>query len=32
VIEEGGDQAAGLRYFLAVAAGQDGVVLGGADR
>src|SRR6266566_4735100 len=31
VIEEGGDEGAGLRYFLA-AAGQGGVVLGGADR
>ena len=32
VIEDGGDQGACLRDFLPVAAGQDCVVLGGADR
>jgi hypothetical protein len=32
VIQEGGDDSAGLGDFLPVAAGQDRVVLGGADR
>ena len=32
VIEKGGDHGAGLRDLTAVAAGQDHVVLGGADR
>ena len=32
VVQQRGDQGAGLGDFLAVAAGQDRVVLGGADR